>query len=65
MSITEPVYTPALAAVLGLEAAGVVEAAGEKSGVSVGERVGYCVAGLGAYAKHRLVKRRTLNTTAR
>ena len=49
-------YPQPLPAVLGLEAAGVVEAAGEKSGVSVGERVGYCVAGLGAYAKHRLVK---------
>jgi NADPH2:quinone reductase len=36
---------------LGLEGAGVVEAVGEGSDLSVGERVAYCSAGFGAYAE--------------
>ena len=50
-------YPVPLPATLGLEGAGVVEAVG--SGVShlkVGDNVGYCVAGLGAYAQHRIAK---------
>jgi NADPH2:quinone reductase len=40
---------------LGSEAAGVVEAAGEGAGFSVGERVAYALAPPGAYATHRLI----------
>lgn len=40
---------------LGSEAAGVVEAAGEGSGFSPGERVAYALAPPGAYATHRLI----------
>jgi NADPH:quinone reductase len=40
---------------LGSEAAGVVEAAGEGSGFSGGERVAYALAPPGAYATHRLI----------
>jgi NADPH2:quinone reductase len=38
---------------LGLEAAGVVEAAGEGVSLAVGARVGYCWGPIGAYATHR------------
>ena len=47
---------------LGVEAAGVVEAVGEGSDLSVGDRVVYCAAGIGSYAEalnlpaERLVK---------
>jgi NADPH2:quinone reductase len=47
---------------LGLEAAGVVEAVGDGVALSVGDRVAYCAAGIGAYAEavlmpaQRLVK---------
>ena len=48
-------YPLPLPATLGLEGAGTVEAIGDGvSEVSVGDRVGYCVAGLGAYAERRL-----------
>ena len=48
-------YPVALPATLGLEGAGTVEAAGEGvSEVRPGDRVGYCAAGLGAYAERRL-----------
>jgi len=40
---------------LGSEAAGVVEGAGEGTGFSAGERVGYALAPPGAYATHRLI----------
>jgi NADPH2:quinone reductase len=40
---------------LGSEAAGLVEAAGEGSGFSAGERVAYALAPPGAYATHRLI----------
>ena len=36
---------------LGLEAAGVVEAAGEGADLAVGDRVAYCAAGFGAYSE--------------
>jgi NADPH2:quinone reductase len=36
---------------LGLEGAGVVEAVGEGVEFAVGERVAYCAAGIGAYAR--------------
>lgn len=50
-------YPVPLPAVLGLEGAGTVEAVGSAvSNVKVGDAVGYCVAGLGAYAEHRIVK---------
>jgi NADPH2:quinone reductase len=38
---------------LGLEAAGVIEAAGEGVALPVGARVGYCWGPIGAYATHR------------
>ena len=48
-------YPVPLPATLGLEGAGTVEAAGDGvSEVRPGDRVGYCVAGLGAYAERRL-----------
>jgi NADPH2:quinone reductase len=40
---------------LGSEAAGTVEAAGDGSGFSTGERVAYALAPPGAYATHRLI----------
>ena len=49
-------YAVPLPATLGLEGAGVVEAAGAATGFSPGERVGYCTGGLGAYANFRLIK---------
>ena len=49
-------YVTPLPAVLGMEGAGVVEDVGCDSEMRVGERVCYCTAGLGAYAKHRIVK---------
>ena len=49
-------YPVELPAVLGLEGAGEVEAIGEGVGdFQVGDRVGYCVAGLGAYAERRII----------
>lgn len=50
-------YPLPLPATLGLEGAGVVEAVGsEVADIKVGDAVGYCVAGLGAYANHRIAK---------
>ena len=50
-------YPAPLPATLGLEGAGIVEAVGsEVDSVRPGDAVGYCVAGLGAYAKHRIAK---------
>ncbi len=40
---------------LGLEAAGVVEAAGEGVALKPGTRVGYCWGPIGAYATHRII----------
>jgi NADPH2:quinone reductase len=40
---------------LGLEAAGVVEAAGEGATIAPGTRVAYCWGPIGAYATHRLI----------
>jgi NADPH2:quinone reductase len=48
-------YTLPLPAVLGSEAAGVVEAVGPGVSLSVGTRVAYATAGNGAYASARLV----------
>ncbi len=49
-------YPVELPAVLGLEGTGEVEAIGEGVGdFQVGDRVGYCVAGLGAYAERRII----------
>lgn len=49
-------YPLALPATLGMEAAGVVEALGEGAvGLALGQRVGYAVAGPGAYADHRVL----------
>ena len=48
-------YPVPLPATLGLEGAGTVEAVGDGvSEVRPGDRVGYCAAGLGAYAERRL-----------
>ena len=48
-------YPVPLPAALGLEGAGTVESVGEGvSEVKPGDRVGYCVAGLGAYSEWRL-----------
>ena len=48
-------YPAPLPVVLGLEGAGTVEAVGDDAGeVKPGDRVGYCVAGMGAYAEWRL-----------
>lgn len=50
-------YPLPLPTTLGLEGAGVVEAIGsEVSNVAVGDAVGYCAAGVGAYATHRIAK---------
>ena len=50
-------YPLPLPSTLGLEGAGIVEAIGaDVSDINVGDSVGYCVAGLGAYAKHRIAK---------
>ena len=50
-------YPVPLPATLGLEGAGIVEAVGgDVSHIKVGDAVGYCVAGLGAYAEHRIAK---------
>lgn len=50
-------YPVPLPATLGLEGAGVVEEIGAGvDNVAVGDSVGYCVAGLGAYAEHRVVQ---------
>jgi NADPH2:quinone reductase len=46
-------YPMALPSGLGLEAAGVVEAAGEGATLPAGARVGYCWGPIGAYATHR------------
>jgi NADPH2:quinone reductase len=49
-------YPLPLPATLGMEAAGVVEAIGDEvHDLSVGQRVGYAVAGPGAYAEHRVL----------
>lgn len=50
-------YPLPLPSPLGLEGAGIVEQIGAGvSTVKPGDAVGYCVAGVGAYANHRLVK---------
>ncbi|HMG46969.1 MAG TPA: quinone oxidoreductase [Allosphingosinicella sp.] len=48
-------YPVKLPSGLGSEAAGLVEAAGEASGFTRGERVAYALAPPGAYATHRLI----------
>lgn len=49
-------YPLPLPATLGMEAAGVIEAVGsEVEGFREGQRVGYAVAGPGAYADHRVI----------
>jgi len=48
-------YPLPLPAVLGVEAAGIVEAVGDGVGLALGTRVGYALAGTGAYADARLV----------
>jgi NADPH2:quinone reductase len=49
-------YPLPLPATLGMEAAGVIEALGDGvGGLRVGQRVGYAVAGPGAYADHRVL----------
>jgi NADPH2:quinone reductase len=48
-------YPLPLPAVLGVEAAGIVEARGDRASVEVGARVAYAAAGPGAYAEARLV----------
>jgi NADPH2:quinone reductase len=48
---------PALPAVIGMEAAGTVQAVGEGvSGIAVGDRVAYATAPIGAYAQARSIK---------
>lgn len=50
-------YPAPLPATLGMEGAGEVEAVGDGvEDLKPGDRVGYCVGGLGAYARHRLLK---------
>ncbi len=44
------IYPLPLPTGIGLEGAGVVEAAGEGVDLAVGDRVAYCSAGFGAYA---------------
>ncbi len=48
-------YPVPLPSGLGLEAAGIVEAAGEGVALMPGTRVGYCWGPIGAYATHRLM----------
>jgi len=48
-------YPMALPSGLGLEAAGVVEVAGEGVSLTPGTRVGYCWGPIGAYASHRII----------
>lgn len=48
-------YPVTLPSGLGLEAAGVVEAAGAGVALPVGTRVGYCWGPIGAYATHRIM----------
>ena len=48
-------YPVSLPSGLGLEAAGIVEAAGPDAGIPVGTRVGYCWGPVGAYATHRTI----------
>lgn len=48
-------YPVPLPSGLGLEAAGVVEAAGAGVGLAPGSRVGYCWGPIGAYASHRVI----------
>lgn len=48
-------YPVSLPSGLGLEAAGVVEAAGPGVTLTPGTRVGYCWGPIGAYASHRLI----------
>ena len=49
-------YPIELPSVLGLEAVGIIEAVGDQvTEWSIGQCVGYCTAGLGAYASHRNV----------
>lgn len=48
-------YPMPLPSGLGLEAAGVVEAAGQGVALAPGTRVGYCWGPIGAYATHRLI----------
>jgi NADPH2:quinone reductase len=48
-------YPVALPSGLGLEAAGVVEKAGDGVGLAPGTRVGYCWGPIGAYASHRVI----------
>lgn len=49
------IYPMALPSGLGLEAAGIVEAAGPGVALPPGTRVGYCWGPIGAYATHRLI----------
>lgn len=48
-------YPVALPSGLGLEAAGIVEAAGPGVDLAPGTRVGYCWGPIGAYASHRVI----------
>ncbi len=48
-------YPVALPSGLGLEAAGVIEAAGEGVSLTPGTRIGYCWGPIGAYATHRIM----------
>lgn len=49
-------YPLPLPATLGMEAAGVIEAVGDEvTDLKLGQRVGYAVAGPGAYADHRVI----------
>lgn len=47
--------TLALPGIPGIEAAGVIEVAGEGAGFKEGDRVAYVTGGYGAYASHRLI----------
>ncbi len=49
-------YPVPLPTILGLEGAGIVEEVGsDVDTIKVGDKVGYCVAGLGAYANYRVI----------